>query len=209
MTTTTRDDAMLAITRRAMEAGAAAGSWMLDGNTSRETALAILRGYEDCDPEIMDMQPAPLSGEMAGESIPELLGDLLADIPDDEHDDMLEHYETCYGDEFWDTVTRAAKDVIQNPAGTPGWCCTDCAMLIANGETPPDMTQDETDAWLARTNDAGDVTLGREPGALDCDCWSTDTDQHIEGCERLTFSWSPCDVCGSTLGGSRNAVTFQ
>jgi hypothetical protein len=27
-------------------------------------------------------------------------------------------------------------------------------------------------------------------------------------CEENTFSWSPCDVCGSNLGGSRHAVSF-
>jgi hypothetical protein len=27
-------------------------------------------------------------------------------------------------------------------------------------------------------------------------------------CEQLTFTWSACDVCGSNLGGSRDAVVF-
>jgi hypothetical protein len=27
-------------------------------------------------------------------------------------------------------------------------------------------------------------------------------------CERNTFSWSACDVCGSNLGGARDAVVF-
>jgi hypothetical protein len=27
-------------------------------------------------------------------------------------------------------------------------------------------------------------------------------------CEQTTFSWSPCDVCGSHLGGAREAVVF-
>lgn len=70
---------------RGHDAGSAAGSWVIDGNTTRETALHILRGYEDGDPEIMDMMPAPLSGEWAGESITELLGDLLATAPRIDH----------------------------------------------------------------------------------------------------------------------------
>jgi hypothetical protein len=27
-------------------------------------------------------------------------------------------------------------------------------------------------------------------------------------CEQLTFTWSACDVCGSSLGGARDAVVF-
>ena len=27
-------------------------------------------------------------------------------------------------------------------------------------------------------------------------------------CETMSFSWSPCDVCGSNLGGERSAVSF-
>ena len=27
-------------------------------------------------------------------------------------------------------------------------------------------------------------------------------------CERQSFTWSPCDVCGSNLGGARDAVVF-
>lgn len=37
------------------------------------------------------------------------------------------------------------------------------------------------------------------------------TDQDRGGdceCEQVTFTWSPCDVCGSNLGGARDAVSF-
>ena len=27
-------------------------------------------------------------------------------------------------------------------------------------------------------------------------------------CERQSFTWSPCDVCDSNLGGARDAVVF-
>jgi hypothetical protein len=42
-------------------AGRAAGSWVIDGNTTRETAQAVLDAAEQCELEI----PAPFSGEWA------------------------------------------------------------------------------------------------------------------------------------------------
>jgi hypothetical protein len=93
-----------------------------------------------------------------------------------------------------------------------GWCCVDCLVLLANGETPPEMTEEQTAAWLAeidRMTAGATVTLGRMLGEDGCKCEEWDTDQHREGCERLDFTWKHhCDVCGSTLGGAREAVTF-
>lgn len=96
-----------------------------------------------------------------------------------------------------------------------GWCCVDCLMLLANGEKPPEMGEDETAAWLAeidRRTAGTDVTLGRMFGEEDCEHtsedWRSDSGNHADQCESLEFSWSPCDVCGSRLGGERAAVTF-
>lgn len=94
-----------------------------------------------------------------------------------------------------------------------GWACSDCTMLLANGETPPEMDERETAAWLAeidRRTEGFDVTLG---GEHEDDCDNLDADGGWVGgsdcyCERQEFSWSSCDVCGSRLGGSRDAVTF-
>lgn len=86
------------------------------------------------------------------------------------------------------------------------WCCSDCIMLLANGETPPEMDEEETAAYLARIPDFPRVTIGRSIEVCGCEDW--DTDQHRYGCEHDDFSWSRCDVCGSTLGGERHAVTF-
>lgn len=92
-----------------------------------------------------------------------------------------------------------------------GQCCTDCLVYLANGETPPEMTEDETAAWLKRiataTAETKFVTLGRLVGEDGCDCTDRDTDEHREGCERTDFSWSSCDHCGSGLGGERHAIT--
>lgn len=87
-----------------------------------------------------------------------------------------------------------------------GWCCIDCTMLLANGETPPEMDEEETAAYLARIPDFPRATLGNGTDSCGCDDWNTD--EHRYGCEHVDFSSSRCDVCGSTLGGSRDAVTF-
>ena len=84
------------------QAGHAAGTWAIDGNTSAETARAILQGYEDGDPAVMDMQPSPLSGEWAGESIQELFGKRPTDA-------QLDDYESAYSDAYWVEVIRACK----------------------------------------------------------------------------------------------------
>lgn len=66
-------------------------------------------------------------------------------------------------------------------------CCTDCLILIANGDTPPELDETATAAWLAEIDRRwGDtpLTVGDEAG----------------------FSWSSCDCCGSTLGGDRHEL---
>jgi len=147
-----------------------------------------------------------------------------------------------------------------------GWACTDCLMLLANGETPGDWTEDEVAEYLARVERhcAGtEVTLGMFREDHDCrsnftvtylirhesvrgslrrgtvevlaDDYADAMDQAYWGiparawltvarahelqteadrggeceCEQqMTFTWSSCDVCGSGLGGARNAVVF-
>ena len=49
------------------QAGRAVASWVEISDSA--TAHTIIVGYHDGDPEILDMQPSPLSGEWAGESI--------------------------------------------------------------------------------------------------------------------------------------------
>jgi hypothetical protein len=72
----------------------------------------------------------------------------------------------------------------------PGWACSDCLMLIANGETPPELDEDETAAFVAR--------------------FEAHTDGYwvAYGDETQDFSWRQCDTCGTFLGGSRHAVTL-
>jgi len=89
-------------------AGKAAGSWVTDGNTTMSEYRAILAGIESGDPEIMDMQPSPLSGEWAGESIPELIAG-YADMTADEQDAACDSYEQGFSQGFWDTVEQDCR----------------------------------------------------------------------------------------------------
>jgi hypothetical protein len=92
----------------------------------------------------------------------------------------------------------------------PVWACIDCYMLHCNGETDPNMTETETEEFLeryARGTEGTEVTAGMLAEFHDC----TDDDGNLADeceCERMTFSWSPCGICGSNLGGSRDAVTL-
>jgi hypothetical protein len=82
------------------DAGAAAGSWVeIEGN---DQAVRILVGIEDCDPEVMDMMPAPLSGEWAGESLTELGLDGATE-------QELADYEIGFSDAYWATVAKSAQ----------------------------------------------------------------------------------------------------
>ena len=74
-----------------------------------------------------------------------------------------------------------------------GWVCVDCVMLLANADTPEHMNEEETAEYLARVEQHGE---GAEY-ILNCP----------EECEG-GFSWSPCDLCDSTLGGDRHPVSI-
>lgn len=92
------------------------------------------------------------------------------------------------------------------------WVCSDCITLFANGETPPNMPEDETAAYLASIDSRTDgyhVAVGGEhaddcPNMVDGQ-WEGSTDCT---CETEEFLWRQCGACGSTVGGSRHAVTL-
>lgn len=94
---------------------------------------------------------------------------------------------------------------------TTGWICTDCLMLLANGETPPEMSEEETAEYLARVEeDDCETTLGLLWEEHEEGCTNRDASEWVEECycDEQTFSWSACDMCRSGLGGARHAVTF-
>lgn len=87
------------------------------------------------------------------------------------------------------------------------WVCIDCLFLLANGETPPEMNEEETEAWLKeieRRTEGCSVTLGLRFEEHDCE---EPGDGYCE-CEQKEFSWSRCPHCGSPLGGAREATTW-
>lgn len=99
------------------EHGYSAGTWVIDGNTSEETAKAIIAGYEDGDPQVMDMQPSPLSGEWADDLGPyDLVYEL--DIPDTELDEghipasILDAYEEGFSEAYWAEVIHSARAIL-------------------------------------------------------------------------------------------------
>lgn len=95
------------------EHGKARGSWVIDGNTSTFRALRIIQGYEDCNPEVMDMEPAPLSGEWADDPTPEsVYAELGVSEDDDPAGQLLTDYELGFSEGFWDEVQRAARGVL-------------------------------------------------------------------------------------------------
>ena len=97
------------------EHGVSAGSWVIDGNTPIETVEHILKGYEDGDPEVMDIEPSPLSGEWADDPTPQTLADALGLAEEHrgtELDQLCTDYELGFSEGFWDEVTRSARAVL-------------------------------------------------------------------------------------------------
>lgn len=103
------------------EHGHSAGTWAIDGNTTVETARAILQGIEDGDPAVMDMQPSPLSGEWADGASAEDVYRIAGIATFDEYGDpiggsdmLLVEYEESYSTAYWAEVSRAATAIAGN-----------------------------------------------------------------------------------------------
>ncbi len=95
--------------------GKAAGSWVVDGNTTEETARKILQGLDDGDPEILDNLPSgPLSGEYADGTLPrDVLGWYGLEETDNESDDVLRAYEDGWSEGMTDEVERSARAIAE------------------------------------------------------------------------------------------------
>jgi hypothetical protein len=104
-------------------------------------------------------------------------------------------------------MTNAFAQAIESGNYVVGGVCVDCLMGIANGDWPevgPNWT--ETQQLVSdETMRLYDVTLGHIHDSYRCWHSGEVCDEDCD-CERAAFSWSPCIVCGSSLGGSRDDV---
>jgi hypothetical protein len=87
------------------------------------------------------------------------------------------------------------------------WVCVDCHFTYHGVDDEP-----HPDAWSREP--ASTVTPGLVASEHLADCPNVDHDTgewlgmgDCPGCEDIDFSWSRCEGCGSTLGGSRHAYT--
>lgn len=97
--------------RLGREAGENAASWCIDGNTTDETKARIIRGYDDGDPEIMDMFRLPdLSGEYADGPTPRSLAEDIGIEEDDERmDGACTAWEEAVSKSFWRELIHACR----------------------------------------------------------------------------------------------------
>lgn len=72
--------------------------------------------------------------------------------------------------------------------------CEDCLQAIAYGESEHDITADIERELNGR---AGHFSTGVEQ-----------TEDDPDGTGDIEFSWRPCELCLSPLGGSRHGVTL-
>lgn len=90
---------------------------------------------------------------------------------------------------------------------TTVWVCVDCYETHHGAREEwrgaPDCEP------LTLIPESAEVTAGlvRDEHGEDCPNREAGTWVDECECERQTFSWSPCQGCGSTLGGEREALT--
>lgn len=101
--------------------GSERGSWVIDGNTTRELAQKIIDGYEKGDPEVMDLCQSPLKSEYDDDPsemiILEEIGELAVELSPGEvqivnGDNLLDIYDVHFQEGFWETVIQAARHVL-------------------------------------------------------------------------------------------------
>jgi hypothetical protein len=81
--------------------------------------------------------------------------------------------------------------------------CVDCFLLIGTGEPDPRQSDEERAEFLARFDAGASHYEGLFYGWCDDSCTH---DRQGEDCpnDEEWFSWSSCELCRSTLGGSRH-----
>lgn len=108
----------LLVANRGREDGAAAGSWVIDGNTSDDTCRAILEEMENCAWDGPELQ----LGQWADDpSFAEILADIGVTCDDDSEDDLWIVYSDAWYEGLHNEVERAClarvtPDVTQTAA---------------------------------------------------------------------------------------------
>ena len=97
-----------------------------------------------------------------------------------------------------------------NRESYPVWVCVDC-YYVHHGIADDEPSEPNVEPLSLIPQDA-DVTSGLVEEEHDDDCPNFDEDgewlgAYDEPCERIEFSWSACEGCGSRLGGARFALT--
>lgn len=89
------------------------------------------------------------------------------------------------------------------------WVCVDCLMTDSSGE-PAENPDREPWNLLDREPEGSHVTMGLMREEHSCGYESDPDSSAWEECNCADdeFSWSTCDGCGSSLGGSRHACTL-
>jgi len=82
--------------------------------------------------------------------------------------------------------------------------CTCCMLTHANAECGDDCH--DAEPWSVLPMSAGwEAAMGTDEH--DAECTEGDREEGC-GCESMEFSWSACDGCGTSLGGSRFAFVL-
>ena len=105
------DDRLARVEALGVEAGKAAGSWLLDGNSSEDEARSLLQMIEDGDPAFEI--PAPLSGEWSdGWAAERVFAEADIEPTDDDEPDLLDAFEAGFAQGFEDEAARSARALI-------------------------------------------------------------------------------------------------
>lgn len=197
-------------------------SWLADRYSSADVLYAAT---DDLSPDVDG--PAVYVLTIGPETLRDYWRALLED-----NGDPAQTVPPCAGGTLADKLRR----IPERPAhllapweGSELSICSDCLMLIANGDTPPELDEEATYRYLDAVGGAEPPGWSTCPGSHDCE-WcgaemraarealgDPDPWQECEG----WFSHSACDACGSGrwedpdpfanghLGGTRyHAVTF-
>lgn len=176
-----------------------------------------------------DLSPDPGMPVYVLTLTPETLRDYWRELLAD-NGDPAQTVPPCAGGTLADKLRRIPErpaHLLDKWEGSELSICSDCLMLIANGETSPELDEGATARYLAAVEDdaPGWSTC---TGSRDCEWCGAEMRAAAEAlgfdywdeCEGW-FAWSACDMCGSgrwdnvdpfangSLGGTRyHACTF-